>query len=320
VESLAINARIDWAQQALRAKGVTITSLPARARLGTWSMLARFGTDQGPVWLKYVRGAYRQEPAITARLHSLAPDLVPELLARNDELASWLVRDSGTQVTAKNADGRALTDFWPVLDAHTGLQQAAMDQRDQFLTLGAKDVRPAAYSGYLHDLLNAAQSLQDDQVPADTIAALQQAGDTLVRLVGSLQAIDPPQSVVHMDLRLTNLKQRGGRLRIIDWGDAGVGPVFLDPVPLLSELEHAGASALDLADLHDRQALAWRDHGTSSDLRHAQSLCRVVFPLLFAHGLIACRPTGDPSLRPGFSGFLRSYLQIFLRRLAETDL
>jgi len=307
----AVNSRIGWARAALHRQGFAGIRLPGKVRMGAWSMLARFQTDQGAVWLKYVRGAYRQEPALTAFVHRLAPDLVPELLASDDALACWLVRDVGARFAMHMAQARGPA-LMAMIDHHAALQAATLECGDELRRLGAKDLRPQNYPRYLDDLLHAEEVLAQDGVGAETVAALARAMDPLRRVAMALVALNPPQTLVHMDLRLTNLKQGAHGLRIIDWGDGGVGPAFLDPVPLYSELDLGGVAS---EPLKARQVSHWQSGGDPRDLARAQSLCRIVFPLLYAHGLVHSRPSREETLRAGFSGYLRGYLDIFLRRL-----
>lgn len=288
---------------------------PRRITQNPWSLIARITSADGVFYLKYVRGAFRQEPGLTQTLHRLAPAHVPDLIASDDTLACWIVRDAG--------DGFAPAmepDFGlPVLDAlltdHAALQRATLADAKPWLTLGAKDVRPACFSRFLEDILHARSDLALDQVPHDITDALRAARPKLAELAQGLAALSPPETITHMDLRLTNIRRATGNARLIDWGDTGFGPAFLDLVPLFSELS-TGPVARDRIDALLHSALSdWTDHAPLKDLQQAHRLCRIAYPMLYAHGLIHARPSWDPTLTPGYHGLLRFYLTTFLRRL-----
>jgi len=307
--------RVGWATRTLRKLGYLDVQPPTRISRNPWSLIARITSANGVFFLKYVRGAFRQEPGLTDALHGLAPAHVPELIAADDTLACWIVRDAGDGFAPSMEPDFGLPVLGALLADHAALQRKTLADARRWLGLGAKDVRPDRYSQYLDEILRADSDLTQDRVPQATMNALRTAGPGLSDVAQRLIALSPPQTVTHMDLRLTNIRRAKGAARLIDWGDAGFGPAFLDHVPLFSELS-AGPVPTDRINALLQSTLShWTDHAPLKDLQAAHRLCRIVYPMLYAHGLIHARPSWDPTLTPGHHGLLRFYLTTFLQRL-----
>lgn len=304
--------RLDWALAELHRQGHTVQAVSEPA-YKAWSVIVRLLTPDGPVYLKYVRGAFLHEPGLTRALHRLAPDHLPDILADNPDLGCWLVGDGGAALVP-----RVLADDGHVprlMTAHAALQRATLGDAGSWLALGAKDVRPDRWAGFLDDILAATGALTLDKVTQPVLTGLAAARDPLARLAARVAALNPPMTVVHLDLRRVNIRIRRGRVRVIDWGDAGFGPALLDPVPLLSELAQMGLAETQMQAVRAAHLAPWDGHATD-DLQQIAAACRTAFPLIYAHGLIHARPSWDATLKPTFYGLLQGYLSIFLERLS----
>jgi hypothetical protein len=310
-----IRTRALWAVRTLQGLGIRDVRPPQRVRRLPWSLVAPITTADGVFYLKYVRGAFLQEPALTRALHALAPDHVPDLVASDTDLACWITRDAGDAFLPSMEPDAGLSVLDGLLARHAALQRMTLGQPDDWLGRGAKDVRPNRFGPCLDEVLAAGPDLARDGVGPDTLSALNAARPRLASLAAELEALNPPCTVTHMDLRLGNIRRSRGAARLIDWGDAGYGPAFLDLVPLFSELATGRTTAGHVDDLRTAALGRWSGHGTAGDREQAHRLCRIAYPMLYAHGLIHARPTGDPDMDPSHHGLLRFYLNTFLGRL-----
>lgn len=312
VPRAALQERIAWAMAAIEQQGIRAHGA-AGAMHRAWSVIVPIRTSDGAMYLKYVRGAFPHEAPMTRALHDLAPDYVPQVVAGNDDLGCWISRDAGSEIDLRAfLRGGHLPEL---LTAHAALQQRAMTGTD-WLDQGAKDLRTVSWAGHLDAIRAARAALDLDQVSPNVIAALNDATGPLHRLAARVDALGTPETMVHMDLRRVNVKLRRGRVRVIDWGDAGLGPAFLDPVPLYSEITTLNLPPEREAELAAAALDSWSGHGTMADLQEARMLCRIAYPMLYAHGLIHARPSWDPTLRPTYYGLLQFYLKTFVDRLA----
>ncbi|MDF0600826.1 phosphotransferase [Psychromarinibacter sp. C21-152] len=315
IPATEIDPRLRWAAAALRARGLSVDG-PMQPIHKAWSVIVPIRTGEGAVFLKYVRGAFRHEPGLTRALHALAPDYVPEVLAENADLGCWVVRDAGNDIDLRAAlrDG-LLRDL---LSRHSALQRQTESAPERWLARGAKNLRIARWPGYLEDIRAARAALDADKVTQEVVNGLARAGPALERLCAQLETLAPPETLAHMDLRRINVLERRGRVAVIDWGDAGLGPAFLDPVPLFSEIATLNLPQAESRALVDAAVAPWTDRAAAPALHAARRLCRVAYPLLYAHGLIHARPTADPTLPPTYHGLLQFYLATFLTRLSDS--
>jgi aminoglycoside phosphotransferase (APT) family kinase protein len=141
--------------------------------------------------------------------------------------------DDGTWVLAvfEDVDGRHPAVPWT--DAELGM------------VLGALDDAPGVRAGAPTDLPTVVELLDDDMsgwrklqasgapVPADQPAGL----DTLVELEAAWAHHMPPDHLIHVDLRDDNLLiGADGRVRIVDWANAALGPAWLDVVCMVPSI------------------------------------------------------------------------------------
>ncbi len=312
VPRAAIAERMAWAMAALRAAGHA-PDAPMGAQHKAWSVIVPIRTGRGAVFLKYVRGAFPHEAALTRALHTLAPGHVPEVLAESADLGCWISADAGSEIALRSflAGGHLPA----LLSAHADLQLQSRARGTGWIDAGAKDLRACTWPGHLDAIRAAEDALDLDNVAPELRSGLDRAEAPLTRLVARMQATGLPDTIVHMDLRRTNVKLRRGKVAVIDWGDCGFGPAMLDPVPLFSEIATLRLPAADTKAQTDAAHAPWADLLPASALQEARALCRIVFPLLYAHGLIHARPSWDPTLPPTYHGLLQFYLKTFLDRL-----
>ncbi len=89
-----------WAVECLQAMGYTLTSLsPEDVQITPWSDVVRFKTDSGYVFLKKTPELI-YEPDVIQVLHNKFNAPVPEVIARNDDLNCFLMKDSGKHLRA----------------------------------------------------------------------------------------------------------------------------------------------------------------------------------------------------------------------------
>ncbi len=164
------------------------------------------------------------------------PDLVPELLAIDDERGWMLQRDGGSRLREMLA-GEPGVDRWAdILPLQAELQIAAAGRVDDLLAVGTPDRRLEALPGQLARLIDDRSALQPDVAGTLDDAEINRLERQVPRLVDLCHAVANaglPAAVVHGDLNDGQVFLRDGRYRFLDWGDASVGhPFFVTVVPL----------------------------------------------------------------------------------------
>jgi len=91
------NEIIQWGFSYLSSQGYTLkNNLPENVKDTPWSYLVRFATTDGFIYLKHTPHQLALEANIIQILHDQFHAPVPEVIASNPELDSFLMKDAGT--------------------------------------------------------------------------------------------------------------------------------------------------------------------------------------------------------------------------------
>lgn len=186
----------------------------------------------------------RHELRVNAHLQHV--DVAPRLLHADDD-GTWVV------AVFEDVDGRQPALPWTDADLER--------------VLGAVDAAPGAAAGAPAELPTLVELLRDDfsgwrkllaagaSSPEDTaveLAALAELEATWVDHTGA-------EHLVHADLRADNLLiDSHGRVRIVDWANAALGPAWFDVVCMVPSI--AANSTWSAAEIWSRSAFAGAVH------------------------------------------------------------
>ena len=144
-------------------------------------------------------------------LEPLAPELLPEVVAANDD--GWLLLvDAGERAREHPIDWRAM------LHAYAALQRASAAHVDALLAAGAYDNRPAAVVERVQALMH--------YLPTEVATELESRLPHVAERIERLAASKLPITIDHGDLHDGNVFLSEGHVRIIDWGDSAVAHPF----------------------------------------------------------------------------------------------
>ncbi|BFU43685.1 hypothetical protein KRMM14A1004_19220 [Krasilnikovia sp. MM14-A1004] len=268
---------VRWALAALAALG---TPGATARQQRTWNLSAIWRLDAAgtPVaWLKQVPAFFAHEPAVLRLVGSVAPGLVPPLLASGAHGRMLLAHVPGADGYGAGADvcARIARAFHPVQAHFAG-------RVDDLLAAGLPDRRPA-----VEPFARVAAPYLDE------IAGLRELIDDLPRRLAEVAACGLPPTLVHGDLHPGNARVGAGRPVLMDWGDATIGHPAYDILRLTGDLPEDDAEALVAA-----WALRWRRDVPGSDPMRAVRLMRPVAALraalVYADFLVAIEPTERP--------------------------
>jgi phosphotransferase family enzyme len=217
----------DWV-----AERVSVRGKPKLVRQWPLSSVYRFGTADGPVYLKAVFALFGAEPAVTEALAREGPGEVPEVVAIDAERGWMLMRE----LRGKSARG---------LQALEGMRTTARIQR----TWEQRDAELTSFGCRQRGL---------DEIAAEV--------PQFAPLCEQLTAFGIPDTLVHGDLHQGNMLVVGDRTAVIDWSDAAIGHPFLDLAPVL----WIGEEHRD--ELRDAYVEAWSDFGSRDELKTAGSI------------------------------------------------
>jgi hypothetical protein len=259
-----------WVDDALARSGRTRTGPMWVDRMWCLSAVLRIPTDRGHAWFKATCEHFHGEAAITRVLAEHFPDLVPVLLAEEDDLA-WLLMDQLSGAADERAPDAALA-LAPVFSE---VQIASMDLRDELLAAGCPD------RGLAHTLEGfrgvLAESLELSSLSNEEVATARAVGDEVEALVEEFWACGLPDTLSHGDLHLGNVAYDGSQLRVFDWTDACLSHPFLDGGHLArfnaeSTNEHSPPDPSLAAAFADR----WRTEYPEANIDRALALAPLV--------------------------------------------
>ena len=188
-----------------------------------WSAVARVPTTEGEAWFKEDPPTLAFEPALTAALSRLRPDLLPEVIAFDGP--RLLTRDAGRRLRTQLDEGAPAPSWEQLLARFAQLQLDLAPASEEAIALGTLDARPEVI-----EQLSAA------------LPGHPRRTAVVQRAVGGLGRMIPP-TVVHTEAHDGNLFIRDGQVRLLDWAEAVVSHPFVGTVlPLRFAAERIGAA------------------------------------------------------------------------------
>ncbi len=297
----------EWVRTEIAGHGLRLTGKCSQRNASETTSLLRFETDASAVWFKAVGEPNVQEFPITRYLAEYFPEFVPKILAAHDESNGWLSEEAAGCHLDGTSDGAA---WIAVADALAQLQRRTMGHTLHLAEAGCVDVRAHALAETVQPFLDVMAGLMDEQTktsPAPlTRAELQSLGGILLDAISSVDALDFPSVLGHLDFNLGNILACPGRIVFLDWAAAAIGnPLFtfeylLEQQRTVRPMDHALQT--ELCSAYARNWLSFVD---ADDF----ALALAAAPLLAAFGYATSGGAWcDPARRssPATAGHLRS--------------
>ena len=244
-----------------------------------WSVVRRYRTPDGPVYLKVVRD--RSEVAVTRVLDEVSPEEPAYLIASDVDRGWMLLPHAGTRLRELVTTVDDLWRWEEALPRYARLQRRVVPRVPDLLAAGAPAQPLGTLADEVADLLDDRHDLMLGHPEGLTEAQRATMRDRLPdvrRLADELAGLGIPETIQHDDLNDGNVYVRDGRGRVWDWGDACVSHPFHSLTVLLRAtayrlgLEPGGhelqrlrdaylepfTDVLDRATLVDAAAIAYR--------------------------------------------------------------
>jgi hypothetical protein len=194
-----------------------------------WATVLRVPLAGGVAWFKACAPVQAFEPRLTVELSARWPDRVPQVLGWDEERAWLLLADAGRPV----GDLGNPPEAWlTALPRYGELQHGEAVHVREHLAHGVPDLRVATLPARYQELLRLELPLEREEV-----RRLRDFGPRFAELCQELDAFGVPETIQHDDLHHANLYLGGGRLRVLDWGDASISHPFASLVVTFRFLE-----------------------------------------------------------------------------------
>ena len=194
-----------------------------------WATVLRVPLADGAAWFKACAPVQEFEPRLTAELFARWPDRVAEVLGYDEERAWLLLADAGEPV---GTFGNPPQAWLAALPRYAELQRGEAAHAPEHLAHGVPDLRLATLPAHYQELLGLDLPLERDEV-----RQLRDFAPRFAELCAELAAHGVPETIQHDDLHHANLYVRGGRARVLDWGDASISHPFVSLVVTFRFLE-----------------------------------------------------------------------------------
>lgn len=278
---------INWATKTLIARGYSLKHSPEIILETPWSHVLRFSTSQGNIWLKQPAPAIAQEAKITRLLAEQFQAPVPIIIAMNDDLHCFLMKDAGLslrsflQVDFK-ADllGRAVREF-------TQIQRSMEKNYEAFFALGVPDWRlhhmPDLYNQLVHETV----FLQAEGLTDRERQILQDKSSQIAEEIHWLSTFHIPETIVQSDFHTNNIliDPDTQKLTFIDFGEIVIThPFFALHNFFPQAVTHHAVQEEDETwfQLQDACMENWLNHGTKQELLKAFMLAKKLWPIYAA--------------------------------------
>lgn len=197
---------ISWARCVLEDNGYQIQSdTPNVIQENPWSIVYRFQTSQGFVFLKRVPSKLSLEPKVINILRSEFHAIVPFVIAENHEQHCFLMKDGGIQLHQYFKQHFDMDILIQLMAAYTRLQIAAVNSTKSFFDLGVPDWRLEKLPTLYQDLINQETLLIDDGLSQDDLIKLKKLKSKLSSLCERLAAYNIKDTFGHADFHDKNI-------------------------------------------------------------------------------------------------------------------
>ncbi|MHB8529545.1 MAG: aminoglycoside phosphotransferase family protein [Caulobacteraceae bacterium] len=251
-------ADLDWARKILAGRGLKLAAPPVQVRTWNLSSLWRLETEGGTAWLKVLPAFIAREGRV---LTWLAGEAAPELIGA--EGARVLM----AAIPGRDFYGAQPPDLFEMVSLLVDLQSRKLGLEAEMLALGLADWR----AGALSLAIASAFERSADELDADQRRLLDRFVDGLPGRMGDVAACGLPDTLVHGDFHPGNVRGVAGAMRVLDWGEAGVGHPLLDQAAMFASIEPD-----HVEPVRGHWAEAWRAAAPRCDPMTAFGLLRPV--------------------------------------------
>jgi hypothetical protein len=218
---------LTWGTDYLISNGYNIQSQNAVVET-PWSIVIRFSTSKGDVYLKQMPAVIAREPMIFQILANQFQAKVPHVMAINDELHCFLMLDAGLKLRdyLKN-------DFQPnllseALKVYTALQRSTENDLEPFFALGVPDWRVNKLPELYEQMISQEALLKEDGLSDKELQELHDLSSQFSKQCELLSQYQIPATLNIYDINTNNIliDPHSKKMTCIDLGEAVITHPF----------------------------------------------------------------------------------------------
>ena len=281
---------IQWGINTLLSHGYTLKNdSPENIQNTPWSYVIRFLTSDGYIYLKHTPELLGLEANIIQILRNQFHVSVPELIAHNDKLNCFLMKDAGIslrEVLKKNFD---TVLFRKAIEQFTSMQLTVAEHVDIFLDIGVPDWRLDKLPNLYMQLLSQKEMLISDGLTEKEIGELKRLLPRVSSLCKKLSNYAIKQSIVQPDFNDNNtlIANNSHNITMIDLGEITISHPFFSLLNFLQQAKkHHGLTDKDDTYLQLMNACFknYMDFESKENLLDALEIAKIIW---FIYGALA---------------------------------
>lgn len=272
-----------WGINYLIARGYVLIRTPELVLSTPWSKVIRFSTSSDDFYLKQTPSAVflSSEPRVIRLLSEQLHARVPMVLASNDDLHCFLMKDAGmTLRETLKADFKTKL-LCQAVTQYAAIQRATEGYISILLQLGLPDWRLDKLPSLYDQMINQTSFLKAEGLTGEELQKLHALSTSFFAQCKLLSGYGIPETIGYHDFHDKNvlIEQNTKRMTFVDWGEAAIiHPFFSLHTCLEHSITHHGVKegALIYQKLLDACLENWLEIAPKQQLLEAFILARQI--------------------------------------------
>ncbi len=239
---------LKWGTDCLVSKGYTIEHAPEIVLSTPWSTMIRFSTSTSDFYLKQTPPAISAEPQIIQLLSEQFHASVPIVIASNDDLHCFLMRDAGKVLRATLKEKFSPDLLCQAIKEYAAIQRSTEEHVEKFLKFGVPDWRLDKLPILYDQMINQTDFLKADGMTDKELQTLQALSPQILAQCEVLSSYGIPETIGIPDFNDNNtlFDPNTKRMTFIDWGEAAITHPFFSLYNCLEQaITHHGVTEAD---------------------------------------------------------------------------
>lgn len=223
----------EWAAKSLNRLLTDVTIMAQTL----WSIVLKINIGNEVVYLKHTPKLIA-EPAIIQILRDQFHAPVPIIIAHNDELNCFLMKDAGKSLRGILKQKFDVTLHCKAIEQFTTLQLAVADRVDVFLGIGVPDWRLNKLPHLYREVISQKNLLMADGLSEMEVSELEMLFPKIANLCQKLSGYAIKQTIVQPDFNDNNtlIDERSQKITIIDVGEIAISHPFFSLLNYLQQV------------------------------------------------------------------------------------
>lgn len=279
-----------WTVSTLESMGYFLhTTDPEEVQITPWSKVYRYTTSQGTVFLKIVPAAISLEADIIRILHDQFKANVPVVIASNQDLNCFLMKDAGVSLRGILKSTFDIELLYKAINQFASLQIAVANRINILLDKGVPDWQPSKMPDLYIELLTHKDLLIEDGLSEHEFKDLERLIPIITELCHKLSGYAVKPTLVQPDCNDNNtlIEKSSGRFTTIDLGEIAISHPFFSLYNFLFQVKkHYGLTDTDNSYAKIKEI--YFDHFTDFETpENLQDIFKLAQPLWFIYGALA---------------------------------